>query len=356
MRRAEDLRRAFSQHEEPVVDVGGLLDDIHSDIQRRGRRRRRAGIAAVAVATAVLIGVPVALTTLTPAAPVADRPAIGPTTAAETTLTSPAERPFDPAVLGFSIRPAPEDFTITEQETLPGAQLRSYYSPDSDVLLAVHAFDPALSGVPVPIPTGQTETVAGRAVDVLAEDPRGLGSYTVGWQPAPGQWLTVSSSQDEPALARDQVLATAAAVTTEQPEPLTTPVQLAHLPAGLALAGVHRAQSPGPTRDLTSRLSYADETGAIARSLIVYAEHNPSDDGTGGPDTTVGEYAARYSEGGDGQQSLTLYDVDGYRINLYVAPELSELIPEAELRRIAEGLTVVPGGEDLANWGPVPRP
>lgn len=355
MRRPDDLRRAFTQHEEPVVDVAGLLKGIHSGIERRAKRLRRAGIAAVAVATAALLGLPVALTTLTSEAPVVDRPAVGPTTAMPTAETAEPERPYDPAVLGFSVSPAPEDFAIVSENTAPGSQLRSYYSPETDESVGVHSFDPALSGVPAPTLTGDSETVAGLEVQELAEDPRGLGTYTVGWQPVPGRWLTVTSSAEDPASARDRVLAVAATVTTDQTETLTAPVQFAYLPTDLMLAAVARARSPGPTADLTSTLQYVDAADPDQR-LIVYAEHNPSDDGTGGPDTTVGDYSARYSRGSDGQQNFTLYGVDGYRINLNVTPELSDRVTEADLRRIAEEFTVVPGGGDIANWVPVPQP
>ncbi|MBA2554351.1 MAG: hypothetical protein H0V10_11815 [Geodermatophilaceae bacterium] len=380
MREAEDLRRVFTDHEESVGDVGGLLEGIHGGIASRGVRRRRAGIAAAALATALLVVVPVVATALTQEVPVTDRPSVlsspltqipltpSPLTPSPSTPASPpgpsltpsppsesapTETRYEPAVLAFSVNVSPGDVTGTWQETGPGSQSQSYVTAGSDVLV-VHRFDPVLSGVPAPITSGEIATAGDRDVEVLAGDPRGIGSYAVGWEPGPGEWLTVSSSAD-PATARAEVLATAAAVDTEQSEILTTPVQLSYLPPALAVAGVNRAQSAAAAGDLTSTLWYADGTGTLARSLIVYAEHNPPDDGTAVPDSTVDGYPEQYSLGSDGQQDLTLYDVEGFRINLHVPPELSELIPESVLRRVAAGLSVVPDGADIENWSWVPQ-
>ncbi len=107
--------------------------------------------------------------------------------------------------------------------------------------LDVELFDPALSGLPAPEPTGETvalDSVSASqiTVQVIAAGEGDEQSFGVGWLTSNDLWLTVTS--DGPIdLARQEVLSVAAQVDLGRPFPLTFPFQLGYVPEGFDVAG-----------------------------------------------------------------------------------------------------------------------
>ncbi|CAN5727009.1 hypothetical protein BH18ACT7_BH18ACT7_15870 [soil metagenome] len=347
-RRGCDLSRALSEHEPAIGDVEGLVAGIRIGITRRTRRRRRAGIVAASLATAALVGGPAGLVTLSPQPVPAGR-----VLTASPTTTEITEQPLGafaaaPDRLGFAVDAEPPGFAASEDITAPGSALRSYITAGADPdVLVVHRFEPGPSGVPTPVPTGGTVAVGDRVVDVLAGDPRGLGTYAVGWQPPDGGWLTVASSAP-PEQARVEVLSLAATVRTDDTVLMTAPVQFSFLPPSLSLVGASRSASLDGTGVLRSTLWFGPQPARLADALMVFAEYDPAS--PEGPQ----EYQTGYSRGTDGSQNITRYSAGGWYLNLHAAPSLAEVLSRAELEEIANGIGIPSGALDVSEWNALP--
>lgn len=354
----QDLSGVFRDHEGPSVDVPGLLAGVRRRIDRRRARRRTAGIVAVGLVTALAAAVPI----VTSSIPDQDSSTAGgssqstSTSQASGSPTSQAPRAetLRSTEFAFTVAERPADYTMETASTGAGWQTLRLFVLDSvqpQRTLDVTLFDPVLSGLPAPQPTGETVVVDSASagsltVQVITVSAEGQLSSGVGWRTETGLWLTVTS--DGPAdLARQEALAVAAQVDLGHPYPLTFPFHLGHVPEGFDFTGASvSAVLPGSS----SFLSFHDLSPLFAGeepALSVWVIAAPGIPADAVVNTTVGPYQASFTEG----LYLSVYDVGGFMITVSVRPDFGDRIGEAELRLIAESITVVPGAAtDLNVW------
>lgn len=356
MRGPEDLRRAFDSVSSEPVDTDGMLAGIRNRIAARRARRRRATILSVAGATAVLAITPFVVSSLDDDQTDGGSVASSPSATEGETLDAPALRPTQ---FAFAVGERPPDYTMQYATTGPG--VHTLHLSVLDVVepnrtLDVELFDPALSGLPTPDPTGEVITVdspTGGPIDVqVIGAPTGENeqSFVVGRQTASGLWLTVTS--DGPGdLARQEVLAVAAQVDLRPGYPLRFPFQLGYLPDGFEIAGTSGASN---LEGGSTTLEFVDSSTQLTQyepALSIEAVNAAEVPEDAVPNTTVGPYQAQLVEDASYGLYLSMFDVGGFLINIGVREDYLDRIDEAEMRRIAESLVVLPGAaDDFGAW------
>lgn len=293
LRDTEDLRGVFREHEGPTVDVAGLLTGVRERIARRRYRRRTARILAAGVATALIAAIPIVVSSL---------PDEDPNTTAESGAANESSDPggaeepgvlsdpgagsegFDPAAT-FTVEALPPGYNYDSASSEFGIQARYYASlgKDPQSQLMIRYFEPALSGLSVPVVAPDGVFVGDLEVFPMALDPGGMERYGVAWQPEPGRWVTVISTASDD-LARQEVMETVPAIDLGSQQRLTFPIQVTDVPEGFALRASRRNIQADPGRgQLTAGLSLDDRPG-ISRAdaaLSIYAEDNPQQATTG---------------------------------------------------------------------------
>ena len=73
--------------------------------------------------------------------------------------------------------------------------------------------------------------------------------------------------------------------------------------------------------------------------MSISAVNQPGIPQDGAANTTVGPYQAQLTEG----LYLSVFDVEGFTINVSVRPDFADRISEDQLRQIAESIVVIPG-------------
>ncbi|MBA3339155.1 MAG: hypothetical protein H0T54_05315 [Geodermatophilaceae bacterium] len=354
----QDLRRVFRDHEGSTVDVSGLMTGVRQRINRRRVRRRTAGIVAIGLVTALAAAVPIVASSI----PNRDTGTAGGSsqsaTASGASGAPKADGPTGEALrsteFAFTLGERPADYTMEYASTGPGWQTLRLSVLDSvqpQRTLDVTLFDPGLSGLPAPEPTGETVAVDSTSaglltVQVVNASAEGQSSLGVGWLTGNGLWLTVTS--DGPTdLARQEALAVAVQVDLGHPYPLTFPFQVGFVPEGFDLSG---ASGGGTLQGGSSFLSFHDLSPLFAGeepALSISAINRPGVPQDAMPNTTVGPYQASLTEG----LYLQVFDVGGFLINVSVRPDFGDRIDEAALRRIAQELVVIPGAaSDETVW------
>jgi len=346
----QDLRGAFREHEGPAVDVAGLMSGVRHRIDRRRQRRRTAGIVAVGIVTALAAGLPIVVSSI----PDQNSGIAGGSSQPAPTATASApaqDQPLDRDALGstqfgFTVAERPSDYTSENASTGPGWQLLRLFVPDSvqpNRTLDVRLFDPVLAGLPAPEPTGETVTVdsasAGQlTVQVISLSQEGQSYPGVGWLTGNGLWLTVTS--DGPAdLARKEALAVAAQVDLEHPYPLTFPFQVGYVPDGFDLVG---GGTSSPLPGGSTYLRFHDLSPLFVESesaLTIRVTNQPGIPEDAVVNTTVGQYEATIT--GDGY--LSIYNVEGFLIDISVRPDFVDRIDDEQLRQIGVRILVIPG-------------
>lgn len=356
-REPQDLRGVFRDHEGSTVDVPGLMAGVRHRIQRRRARRRTAGIVAVGLVTALAAGIPIVASSI----PDQDSGTAGGTSQSVPSDThAPVPQPLDGPALrstqfAFTVAERPADYTMASSSTGPGWQMLRLYVLDNVApqrSLDVTIFDPALSGLAAPSSTGETAVVdspsAGQlTVQFIVIEREGQQSPGVGWETDTGLWLTVTSDGGPADLARQEVLAVAAQVDLGRPYPLTFPFHLGYVPDGFDLAGGSAGE---PQLESATFLSFHDLSPLSAGSepaLSISAVNQPGIPSDGAANTTIGSYQAQLTEG----LYLSVFDVEGFMINVSVRADFADRISEDQLRQIAESIVVIPGAAtDRSVW------
>lgn len=359
MRGPDDLRRAFDSVGASPVDTDGMLAGIRTRIAARRSRRRRATIVSVAAVTGLIALTPVVVSSFDTET---DPPVAGPVgSSPPVTLDQPStSETLQPTGLAFTVGELPQGYAEVGVRTEYGYQASQYASLDSNPQsqLDVQFYDPELSGRPAPSTTGETlavESVTAGPLDVQvittrADNP--LVQFGAAWQTDTGLWLTITSNAPGD-LARQEALSVAAQVDLTARQPLTFPIQLGYVPAGFQPIGASRSVDTEEPAGLQTSLQLDDRPGVAYEDTAwqIYAGSRPSRSEYPMANTTVGPYQAELSEGGDGRRDLTLFDVDGFVINISVNPDYADVIDEAEMRRIAESVVVIPGAaDDVTVW------
>lgn len=357
MRSPEDLRRAFDAASSEPVDTDRILAGIRTRIAARRARRRRATILSVAAATVLLAITPFVVSSLDDEQqPDGGSVASSPSATEGETLDAPALRPTQ---FAFAVGERPPDYTMEYATTGPGVQslhLSVLDLVEPNRTLDVELFDPALSGLPAPDPTGEVLTVdspTAGPIDVqVIGAPTGEHeqSFGVGWQTGNGLWLTVTS--DGPAdLARQEVLAVAAQVDLGGSYPLRFPFQVGYLPDGFEVAGTSGGSD---LEGGSTTLEFVDSSTQLTQyepAMSIQAVNAPGVPEDAVPNTTVGPYQGQLVEDASYGLYLSLYDVGGFLINIGVREEYRDRIDEAQMRRIAESIVVLPGAaQDFSVW------
>jgi len=354
----QDLRGAFREHEGPAVDVAGLMSGVRHRIDRRRQRRRTAGIVAVGIVTALAAGLPIVVSSI----PDQDSRVAGGTSqpAPTATASAPAEgEPLDRDALGstqfaFTVAEPPGDYTMESLSTGPGWQLLRLYTldnVDAPRTLDVRLYDPGLAGLAAPEPTGETVEIESSSagpltVQVISLSQEGQSYPGVGWLTGNGLWLTVTS--DGPAdLVRPETLAVAAQVDLGDPDPLTFPFQVGAVPEGFDLVGGGISR---PLQGGSAYLRFHDLSPLFTESesaLTIRVTNQPGIPEDAVVNTTVGQYEATIT--GDGY--LSIYDVDGFLIDISVRPDFVDRIDDEQLRQIGVRILVIPGAAtDASVW------
>lgn len=256
-------------------------------IARRRYRRRTARILAAGVATALIAAIPIVVSSLPDEDP---NTTAGSGAANESSDPSGAEEPgvlsdpgagsegFDPAAT-FTVEALPPGYNYDSASSEFGIQARYYASlgKDPQSQLMIRYFEPALSGLSVPVVAPDGVFVGDLEVFPMALDPGGMERYGVAWQPEPGRWVTVISTASDD-LARQEVMETVPAIDLGSQQRLTFPIQVTDVPEGFALRASRRNIQADPGRgQLTAGLSLDDRPG-ISRAdaaLSIYVEDNP---------------------------------------------------------------------------------
>jgi len=258
-----------------------------------------------------------------------------------------------PAVLEFCS--GMEDTTMEFASTGPGWQLLRLLVLDSVEpyrTLDVRLFDPGLAGLPVPEQTGETVIVDSSSagpltVQVISLSQEGQSYPGVGWLTDNGLWLAVTSGGGPADLARQETLAVAAQVDLGKPYPLTFPFQVGYVPEGFDLVG---GATGGPLPGASNFLRFHDLSPLFAEgesALTVSAVNAPGIPEDAVPNTMVGPYQAQLVEG----LYMSVFDVDGFLINISVRADFGDRIGEDQLRQVAESIVVIPGAAtDPSVW------
>lgn len=355
----QDLRGVFREHEGPAVDVAGLLSGVWHRIDRRRVRRRRAGIVAVGLVTALAAAIPIVVSSI----PEKNSSPAGGTSQPAPSATASAQtqgEPLDRDELGstdvaFTVAERPADYTMESLSTGPGWQLLRLFTldnVDAPRTLDVRLFDPELAGLGAPEATGETVNIESSSagpltVQVISLSQEGQTYPGVGWLTDNGLWLIVTSEGGPADLARQETLAVAAQVDLEHPTPLTFPFQVGYVPEGFDLVGGGTSR-PLPGGSTYLRFHDLSPLFTEAESALTIRATNQS----GIPEdavvnTTVGEYEATST--GDGY--LSIYNADGFLIDISVRPDFVDRIDETQLRQIAESIVVIPdAATDASVW------
>ncbi len=345
-----ELHGVFREHEGPEVDVAGLLSGVRQRIEHRRKRRRTVGIVAVGMVTAIAAAIPIVVSSI-PDQP--SSPAGGSSQPAPTTTASapPQDEQLDREELGstefaFTVAERPADYTMEYASTGPGWQLLRLFVPDSvqpQRTLDVHLFDPVLAGLGAPEPTGETRQIDSPSAgpftaQVISLSQEGQSTGGVGWLTDNGLWLTVTSDSDSE-IARQDVLDVAAQVDLGRHYPLTFPFQVGYVPEGFDLVG---GSSGAPMPGGSTSLSFHDLSPLFigsdsALTIRITNQAEVPEDAV--VNTTVGNYQATITEDG----YLSIYNVDGFLIDISVRPDFVDRIDEELLRQIGVRILVIPG-------------
>lgn len=357
MRTTEDLRRAFDAVGTSPVDTDGMLVSIGTRIEARRTRRRQATILVTAAAAAMIAITPVVVSTLDGDQPTGGQVAAAPDAPdnAPGNEESAVDELADPArtELGFSLRERPAGYASEYATIQPNLQSLHFYpdnSPNTLHELVITLFDPRLSGQSVPDPTGETVVVESvvsgpLTVQVVRSGTNDVNQprFAVAWQVANGSWLTISS--DAPGdLARQEVLAVAAQLDLGETAPLTFAFHIGYVPEGFDVHDASRAADE--PAGLDASLGFDDRTQTLYEpsALTVLAMTPPGVPDEYSPaNTTVGAYPAWLSGPDFEGRSIMLFDVEGFRIIVNVSQAYVDRISDAEMRRVAESISVVPG-------------
>lgn len=366
MRTTQDLRHEFDWVDTTQVDTRDLLSRIQVgiDTHRIARRRRVAALSVAAAAILIAVG---AIVMPSFGSDRAERGQVAtiPSGSPDQVDTSgspehvPDSGPLRPTRLDFRVGEQPSGYTLELASTSPGLQLAYFSTPaeaSSGGGIEVALFDPDLSGRPGPAPTGETvlaTSPSGEALNlpVVAAGPAPDGQpvFALGWQTPDGLWLTVSSvgSGDR---ARQAALDAASQVDLTASQSLTFPFQVGYVPDGMELTG---ADQPGANGESSHSLSF-DGGPAVLNEfppLLISARNVPGVPPGAIPNTTVGQYQAEWhAESFDGP-ILSVYDVGGFVISISVRDDYVDLVDEAQMRRIAESIMVIPGAaSDPTVW------
>lgn len=371
-RRPEDLRRALDARSAEAVDTEGMLAGIRSRIALRRARRRRAAVAASAGAALLIAAVPIVVNQLDLTGDDATRSAgtssatespgsTGPSPTTGPTVESPGS--LDPAEVAFTVPTLPAGYRPVTVTTTVGEQTRAYTNfPESpQVPIDVTLFDPQVNGGPTPTASAETvELNSATAGPITAYVGRGAGaaddgeSIDVYWEVEDGRWVSVVvDAGDELALQRAIAVAEQVDLTTS--EQLTFPFQIGYLPAGFGLNGASRLTDQSLVGGLSTSMQLDDRPSAVYEDSALLLEVVNRTTGIEA-NTTVGAYQAVLTETETGR-SLTVLDVNGMEVSLTVNAPFLDRIDEAELRRIAESITVPDGAAaDPTVWTTDPLP
>lgn len=366
MRSTQDLRHEFDWVDATPVDTSTMHSRIQVGIDtRRIAQRRRVAVLSVAAA-AILIAVG-AIVIPSLGSDRADRSQVAtiPSGSPDQVDTSgspeqvPESGPLRPTRLDFTVGEQPSDYTLGLASTSPGLQLAYFSTPDeagSGDTIEIALFDPDLSGRPVPEPTGETLSTTSPSGEVLnlpvvaAEPaPDGEPVFALGWQTPAALWLTVSSvgSGDR---ARQAALDAASQVDLTASQSLTFPFQVGYVPDGMELTG---AEQPGANGEGSHSLSFDGGPAGLNEfpPLLISARNLPGVPPGANPNTTVGQYQAEWTAESFDGPVLSVYDVGGFIIGISVRDDYVDLVDEAQMRRIAESIMVIPGAaSDPTVW------
>ncbi|MFD4206370.1 hypothetical protein ACFWRG_10330 [Micromonospora tulbaghiae] len=378
--------------------MGRTVDDIVAAGRRAERRRRTrfatagaAGLVAVAVAAAITVPTLGAKRTAgeTTALPGAPRPGVSPwPNASPFTFTftgydAGTLHVQDPIVVSTAYQIAPvysdrhtsndKPLTQDEAEAMEQEKADAGAKPSLWAYLTVYrpgAFDPAA------VKDGRNVRVAGRRA-VQATLPFGLdprnpvepGNKLFAWEYAANAWAAVTSISDDAATPSFEDLSgLVAGLKPAGPTPAPLPFTVGYLPRGYVplqvgthampgLSGIATARAgdyggatytrpPLPTSGLTA--PFDSVKGAIRDGFHIFVTPSTSSNQSPEPGATK-----CYSGGrGVGGGFCNVWSADG-RIVVQVSSEgLGGRLPQAELRRIAEGITVADDVRDESTWTP----
>ena len=182
-------------------------------------------------------------------------------------------------------------------------------------------------------------------VQVIEVDRGEQPRFGIGWEVGDGEWLTIVSKAAPGRTAREAALAIAAHVVLGPAQPLTFPFQVGSPPTGFDLITASRGLSRG-IRTASLAFVAADTSGENFGRLTITASTITGVPEYYSPNTTLGPYQAELG-GGSKNPYLLVFDVQGFLISVEVfGADTSASVDEAELRRIAESIVIIP---DAAN-------
>lgn len=364
MRSHNDLFGAFDSVDSESVDPDEMLARVHTGraALQTARRRRVAVVSVAAAAILIAVGAIVIPSLGT------DRPDEGgvASTPPPPVEQSPATQSLLPTEIAFSAGPLPTDYSSTYAGSDPGVQFLEISLPSggnaSDVsqrpgTIRVVLFDPVVSGQPAPVPSDEaivvdsvTEGPLAMQVTHAAESPFAMGPWLqLAVQTDSGLWFVVLAewARDE---IPQEVLDVTARIDLDTPQPFLFPFQLGYVPGGVALLGAQGEVSLDGTLAGDLLLGELNPTNNTTPVLTVSAIQREDVPFGSAPNTTVGPYAAELTSL-EGSTVLSVYNVAGFMMNLEVSPGHEGLLDEAELRRIAESIVVIPGAaNDTTVW------
>ena len=360
MRSHNDLFGAFDSVDTDSVDPEEMLARVHTGTAAlQTARRRRIAVLSVAAAAVLIAVVAVVVPTLGNDRP--DRGQVANTPTAEQEPPSTVEA-LPSLGLSFVVRESPEGLPIRHLSASLGSQMLTFWPSDPTISgeLVVRLYDPESSGVEAPELTGESVAVdsVGEGpvtADVIASTPQGeLEEFGIGWQTENGHWLTVIGTALSLDLARPQVLALAAVVEFDTAEALTFPFQLGYVPDGLQLIGALSYQDSDGNNEAS--LDFDDGSDRYRESALQIRVQRAIDypgepEGTG--NTTVGSYEAYLDElpAPEIYRVLSVFDVEGFHLSIGIFVGDVAQFDEAEMRRIAESIVVIPGAAtDTTVW------
>jgi hypothetical protein len=239
MNTLEDLHRIFDEDASAAPHPFGVVAAAEQGATRIRRRRRVAAAAGAAVLVAVVaVAVPVVTQRHR-----ADGPA---------PATTPVERAPGEITLGVDLA---SGYAVTSQDNDENLQRIIFRNPtdkSSGFLASATAYDPSAGFDPTRLRRGERTTVSGHGAWYVSDYPFGgyvFGKRTqlvvqaLGWQDPSGTWVlvyeqpnVVPRASGDPGRAR--LLQDAQAVRIGPILPMTAPVSLGPLPAGLPMNSV----------------------------------------------------------------------------------------------------------------------
>lgn len=358
MRSHNDLFGAFDSVDTDSVDPDEMLARVHTgSAALQTARRRRVAVLSVAAAAILLAVGAVVVPSLG-----GDRPDRGQVA----NTPSPEQEPPSTVAalpslgLSFVVRESPDGLSYRHLSASIGIQTLLFSPPDPTIMgqLEVTLYDPESSGLEAPVATGESVAVDSAsegtiAAEVIAPAQQGdVERFGIGWQTENGLWLTVIGTALPPDLARSEVVALAAAVEFDTAEALTFPFQLGYVPDGLNPTFAVSAQDSDGNN--YASLDFDDGSNSDGESALqIRVQRAISYPGEPEGNTRVGSYEAYLDElpPPDIYRVLEVFDVEGFGISIGIFVGDVARFDEAEMRRIAESIVVIPGAAtDTTLW------